>query len=127
MSIQLIKRQVTARVTMIGDFIAGRQQRAPLTGNRYLYENRTPPSAAVGTVYHNAPELILYVNSQDLDGENHYNAISALEIGDKITIGTQSAILTLRPAYFGGGVWQLFVDAWPALVNGEYLVKVERV
>ena len=53
--------------------------------------------------------------------------ISVLEIGDKITIGTQSAILTLRPAYFGGGVWQLFVDAWPALVNGEYLVKVERV
>jgi hypothetical protein len=126
MSLQLIKRQVTNRVTMIGDWIAGRQVRSPLVGSRYLYENRTPPGAAIGTIYHNAGEGELYINSQDLDGNNHYNVIGSLNIGDKLTVGTQTAALILRPAYVGGGLWQLFFASWPPLVNGEYLVSVER-
>ena len=107
-----------------GNRISLRQKVIPVTGAQYNYINAAIPGAAVGTIYHNAPELTLNISSIDLDGNNHYSFLESLPIGCTITIGTQSALMPVKPTYVAGGMWSIVVDAWTALPDGTYTVTI---
>lgn len=96
----------------------------PVTGAPYTYINQAVPGAATGTVYHNAPNLTLDINSQDKNGKNHFALFETLPPGCTITIGTQSALMPVKPTYVAGGMWNLTLDAWPALPNGDYNITI---
>ena len=115
------------RVVPAGDPIAyPKQDVIPVTGAPYSYINQAIPGAATGTVYHNAPNLTLDISSLDKNGVNHYTLLETLPPGATITIGTQSALMTVKPTYVGGGMWNLVVDAWPALPDGNYNITITR-
>ena len=113
------------RVVRQGQPIAYPKQAViPITGAPYSYLNQAIPGAATGTVYHNAPNLTLDISSLDKNGVNHYTLLETLPPGCTITIGTQSALMPVKPTYVGGGMWNLTVDAWPTLPDGDYNITV---
>jgi len=96
----------------------------PVQGAPYAYINQPIPGAAVGTIYHNSPELFITISSLDGNGVNHYNLLAMLGTGDTITVDSQTGTLTGPAEYMGGAMWKLPVNAWPALIDGNYLVTV---
>jgi hypothetical protein len=96
----------------------------PIQGAPFNYLNQPIPGAAAGTIYHNSPELFITISSLDGNGINHYNLLAAMTTGDSITVATQTGTLTGPSEYMGGGMWKLPVDAWPAIIDGNYLVTV---
>lgn len=101
-----------------------KQTVVPIAGASYSYINQAIPGAASGAVYHNAPNLTLDIHSLDLNGNNHFSFLETLPIGCTITINGQSALMPVKPAYVGGGMWNLTLDAWPAMPNGAYTVAI---
>ena len=92
-------------------------------GAPYAYINQPIPGAAVGTIYHNSPELFITISSLDGNGVNHYNLFNVMTTGVSITVGSQTGTLTGPAEYMGGAMWKLPVDAWPVIVDGNYIVK----
>ena len=115
------------RVVKVGDPISFPTKAVvPVTGAAYSYINQPIPGAAVGTIYHNAPNLTLDISSLDKNGNNHFSFLESLPPGCTITIGTQSALMPVKPTYVAGGMWNLTLDAWPALPDGNYNVTIVR-
>lgn len=96
----------------------------PIQGAPFNYLNQPIPGAAAGTIYHNSPELFITISSLDGNGVNHYNLLAMLGTGYTITVNSQTGTLTGPAEYMGGGMWKLPVDAWPAIADGNYIVKV---
>lgn len=121
MIIQLIKRQVTSRVTMIGDFIAGRQKRVDdVTLAQYNFRN-VSAVPALGQITHSA--LQLRISEFDHNAVYHGEGLRKVAIGNTVTIGTQSAVITTTPIETSGYFF-FDVDAWPLLPDGLYTVSI---
>jgi len=118
----------TQRVFKAGETITYRNKikDAPLVGVPYVYKNQPIAGGATGTIYNNSPDPVLHISSLDNNGTNHYDNIQHLQIGDSITVGTQTGTLVLRPTYIGGGMWSFDLTSWPFLADGTYTVSVTQ-
>jgi hypothetical protein len=118
---QLIKRQTTERVVMVGDFIPLRQKREKdVTLAEYNYKNANAvPSAGQIT----SGGLQIRINEFDANHIFHGEGLDRVTIGNTITIGTQSAVITTAPIETSGYFF-FDVDAWPLLADGKYNVSI---
>lgn len=99
----------------------------PVKGDPWDYLTQAHPHGAqAGTIYNTAGEAALSISSLDSNGVNHYDEFGFVRPGMVLTVGSQSAIITVRPNYVGGAMWSFVVNSWPALPNGNYVCKIER-
>jgi len=113
---------VTATNAMGGENAVS--QGVPVISARYDYKNNAgvPMTGVVSAGSAGAP-LQVRINEIDKDGVNHFNALNNLQIGDSIFVDTQEGILTEAPIDVGS-YFICEMAAWPALPDGEYLVKL---
>lgn len=118
---QLIKRQTTDRVVMIGDPIPLRQKRVKdVTLASYNYKNA---SAVPATGQITSSALQIRISEFDGNGIFHGEGLDKVQIGNTITIGTQSALITTQPIETSGYFF-FDVDVWPLLADGVYNVSI---
>jgi hypothetical protein len=91
---------------------------------RYDYKNNAgAPTVGVVSAGSAGAPLQVRINEIDKDGINHAGPLSRLNTGDSIWIGTQEGILT-EALIDVGNYFICEMAAWPALVDGEYSVKL---
>lgn len=123
--IKMIKRQVTDRVIMLGDYIPLRHKRGKLAGSPYNVFNTSSITPGAGQLYIPPSGLTLRIDGWDAAGNDNTAFISTLRAGDTIHIGTVPAVLAGIPI-FNTGVFALFVESLPVVVDGLYLITVTK-
>jgi hypothetical protein len=92
-------------------------------GARYDFLVTTATNPAPGDIFNTG--LVITMNVVDLDGKDHTNSISSLEVGDSIFVGTAEGVVLNAPIVDGAGVARFNMQSWTAPPDGEYVVTVE--
>jgi hypothetical protein len=123
---KMIHGDVAHRVFNLGEPISYRIK-SSVYGEGALYDvvNTASTAAGAGLLHIPLTGLTISVNTMDKDGIYHTSQMAQIRPNDILFIGTATAIVTSIPI-LTLDVVSFTVNALPVVVNGEYIVRVEK-
>jgi hypothetical protein len=121
-----IPKQSTSRLVpnIAGPVIVPNHPPLGAGAHTYQYTNGAAPTQtpAAGNITQASGSLFIRFNRYTLEGTDITPAMSALQSGDKITIGPQTGTILNAPLR-NGDVWALQMVSFPSLPDGTYQVS----